>query len=348
MKKYNPTYIFKRAMIFSFLSLLLWSACEKAEDTSPPTITNLRLTLKDSTITGANIGSTVAIIGTNLSTTQKVLFNDFSVEINPSYIKDDVVLAQLPIDIPYRGQINKVKVITLYGEVVADFSVLQPAPTITSFSPTSGNSGDIVTVIGKDLDNTKLITIGSDTVQLVPGGTDTELKFIVPAGNPAGVISITTVGGESKSATSFGVSLVIYRDQMASGWDAYEWDADRDMASTEFVKKGKSIKMVFTKAYGGFGAGPADVINIKKYTALKMAIYAKTTEPEVKVKVGIKGADGTTNTFAKILILKPGWNDFTLDLITDLNKPDRFEEFQIQEWGNAKIPVIYIEDIGLL
>jgi hypothetical protein len=348
MKKYNPTYIFKRAMTFSLLSLFLWSACEKAEDTSPPTITNLRLTLKDSTISAAGIGNTVAIIGTHLATTQKVLFNDFSVSINPSYIKDDVVLAQLPREVPYRGQINKVKVITLYGEVIADFTVLQPAPTITSFSPSSGNPGDVVTVIGKDLDNTKIVTVGSDTVKVVAGGTDTQLKFIVPAGNAAGNISITTIGGESKSATSFGVSLVIYSDKMASGWDAYEWDADRDMVSTEQVKKGKSIKMTFAKPYGGFGAGPADVINIKKYTALKMAIYAKTTEPEVKVKVGIKGADGTTNTFSKILILKPGWNDFTLDLITDLNKPDRFEEFQIQEWGNAKIPIIYIDDIGLL
>jgi hypothetical protein len=48
------------------------------------------------------------------------------------------------------------------------------------------------------------------------------------------------------------------------------------------------------------------------------------------------------------LVLKPGWNDMTLDFVKDLNKPDRFFEFQLQEWGNAKIPTIYIDDVGVL
>jgi hypothetical protein len=348
MKKYNQIYIFKRSMILSLLSFLLWTSCEKAEDTSPPVIDKMRLTEKDSAITGAGIGSTVAIIGAHLATTQKVYFNDYSVVLNPSYIKDDVVLATIPREVPYRGQMNKIKLVTLYGEIIKDFNVRQPEPTITSFAPTSGNPGEIVTVFGKDLDNIKTVMIGADTVEVLAGGTDTQFKMKVPPAGAAGLIYVLTIGGEIKSLTSFGVSLVIYGDKMDGGWDAYEWDAERDMESTEQVKKGKSIKITYSKAYGGFGAGTGDVINIKKYSALKMSIYAKTTADEAKVKVGIKGADGTTNSFSKILILKPGWNDFTLDFATDLNKPDRFVEFQIQEWGNAIIPVIYIDDIGLL
>jgi hypothetical protein len=348
MKKYNQKYSAKIPMLFVVMSILAWASCKKSEDTSPPTIERFRLTLKDSTITAAGIGNTIAIIGTGLATTQHVYINDFEIYLNPSYVKDDVVLAQLVKETPYRGQINKLKVVTLYGEAIKDFKVLQPAPTITSFSPTSGNPGDIVTIIGKDMDDVKTVLIGGDTVKVVAGGTDTQCKVIVPPSNAAGQITVITTGGLATSATSFGVSLVIYGDKMASSWDAYEFDADRDMFSTEFVKKGKSIKMTFTAPYGGFGAGSADVIDVKKFTALKMSIYAKTTEPEVKVKIGIKGADNTTNRFSKIVILKPGWNDLTLDFATDLNKPDRFVEFQVQEWGNAKIPVIYIDDIGLL
>jgi hypothetical protein len=122
-------------------------------------------------------------------------------------------------------------------------------------------------------------------------------------------------------------------------------NADRDISSTEKVKRGKSIKMVFTSAHGYFGAEPTDVLDIKKYSALKVSIYATT---ETKVKIGLKGADGTTNRFSKILILAPGWNDFTLDFATDLSKPDRFTKFQIEEWNNATLPTIYIDDIGLL
>jgi hypothetical protein len=348
MKKYNQKYIAKIPMFIAFMGILTWVACKKTEDTSPPTIERIRLTLKDSSITAAGIGNTIAIIGTGLATTQHVYVNGYEVYLNPSYVKDDVVLAQLVQETPYRGQINKLKVVTLYGEAIKDFKVLQPAPTITSFSPTSGNPGDIVTITGKDLDDVKTVLIGTDTVKVVAGGTDTQCKVIVPPANAAGQITVITTGGLATSATSFGVSVVIYGDKLGSGWDAYEFDADRDMFNTEFVKKGKSIKMTFTAPYGGFGAGTADPIDIKKYAALKMSIYAKTTEAEVKVKIGIKGADNTTNRFSKIVILKQGWNDLTLDFATDLNKPDRFVEFQVQEWGNAKIPVIYIDDIGLL
>lgn len=347
MKKYSQQYITKLSMLF-FLGIMTWAACTKEVDKSAPVIDRFRLTAKDSSIMAAGIGNTVAIIGAHLGSTQQVFFNDYPIYINPSYIKDDVILVQLPRETPYRAQANKVKVVTLYGEAIKDFKVLQPGPTLTSFAPTSGNPGDIITIYGKDLDNAQKVLIGTDSVKIVSNISDTEIKVAVPPAGAAGQITVYTVGGYATTATSFGVSVVIYGDVMGSGWDAYEWDADRNMASTEQVKKGKSIKMTFTKAYGGFGAGTADVYDVKKFSALKMSIYALTSDPEVKVKVGIKGADGTTNRFSTIVVLKPGWNDITLDFAKDLNNPDRFVEFQIQEWGNARLPIIYIDDVGLL
>jgi hypothetical protein len=348
MKKYNKKYSLKIPMSLALIGILFWSACTKDVDKAAPIIDHFRLTLKDSSITAVGIGNTVAIIGSHLGTTQHVYVNGFELYINYSYVKDDAVLFQLPKETPYRGQINKVKVVTLYGEATKDFTVIQPPPTITSFSPNSGNPGDVITIIGKDMDDVKKVLIGADSVKVLAGGTDTQCKIVVPTGGAVGQITLFTTGGQAISATSFGVSLIIYDDRMTGNWDAYEWDATRDMVSTEQFKKGKSIKMVFSAAYGGFGAGTADVIDVKKYSALKMAIYAQTTAPETKLKVGIKGADGTTNRFSKIILLKPGWNDFTLDFATDLSKPDRFVEFQIQEWGNASLPTIYIDDIGLL
>jgi hypothetical protein len=350
MKNKLLRYIPKMSFALVVMGIVLGTSCKKQEDTSPPTIEKLRLTLKDSIITGAGSGNTVAIIGTHLGSTQKVFFNDYSALVNPSYVQEGVVLIQVPKDAPYRNTTNKIKLVTLYGEALKDFTIIQPEPTITSFAPQAGNAGDIVTVIGKDLDNVKKVFIGSDTtpVKLVAGGTDTQLKFIVPANNPAGQITIVTTGGETKSTTSFGISFLIYDDKMASGWDAYEWDAEMNTLSTEQVKKGKSIKMTFTKAYGGFGVGTDTKIDIKKYTAIKVSIYVVGNEAETKIKAGIKGADNTTNAFGKVLVLKPGWNDLTLEFAKDLNKPDRLQEFQLQEWGNAKIPVIYIDDIGVL
>lgn len=348
MKKYTQIHVFQTAFLLFLACFLLWTSCKKEEDSSPPSIERIRLTIKDSTVTAAGYGNTVVVMGAHLGTTQQVLFNDYPASVNPSFVQDDKVLVQVPRDAPYRNTTNKIKIVTKYGEATTNFSILQPAPTIKSFAPASGNIGDTVIIRGKDLDNIKEARIGAGIVPVLAGGNDSIIRVKVTPDSQQGLITVTTVGGVGISPSSFGVSLIIYDDKMTSGWDAYEWDADRNMSSTEQVKKGKSIKMTFSAAYGGFGAGTSDVIDVKKYTALKISIYAVTTDPEVKFKIGIKGANGTTNAFSKIVILKPGWNDLTLDFATDLNKPDRFVEFQVQEWGNPRIPIIYIDDIGLL
>ncbi len=350
MKNNSLKYIVKTSLAFLGLVLILLSSCGKEEDTAPPTIERIRVTLKDSTISTIASNNTIAIIGAHLSTTQRVLFNDYPAELNPSYIKDDVIVIQVPEDAPYRNTINKIKVISPYGEAVKDFSITQPEPTITSFAPQAGNEGEIVTIIGKDLDNVKTVFIGSDStpVKIVAGSTDTQLKFIVPAGNPAGQITVVTVGGEVKSATSFGVSFIIYNDFMASGWDPYGTDADYDTESKERVKKGKSIKVSYNKKESFFAFGITNGVDVKKYIAIKMAIYIEGTEPETKIKAGVVSADNTTNAFSKIIVLKPGWNDVILDFIMDLNKPTLLKEFRLEEWNNVKLPVIHIDDIGVL
>jgi hypothetical protein len=348
MKKYASKYSAKGAMLLAIVGILAWSACTKDVDKSAPIIERFRLPIKDSTITAAGIGNTIAIIGAHLGTTQHVYINGYEIYLNPSYVKDDAVLAQLVQETPYRNQVNKLKLVTLYGEVEKDFQVLQPAPSITSFAPNSGKKGDIVTIVGKDMDDVKAVLIGADSCKVVAGGTDTQVKIIVPNDASAGQITLITTGGKTISATSYGVSLIIYSDSMNSDWDAYESDATRDMSSTEQVKRGKSIKMVYTAGHGVFGAGPNSVVDVKKFTALKVSIFVKGTVPETKLKIGLKGADGTTNRFSKILVLVPGWNDFTLDFATDLSKPDRITELQIEEWNNAVLPTIYIDDLGLL
>ncbi len=350
MKNFNQKHI-KLPILLAFMSFLAWSACTKSEDTAAPTIDHFRLTLKDSTITAAGIGNTIAIIGAHLATTQHVYINDFEIYLNPSYVKDDAVLAQLIKETPYRAQINKLKLVTLYGEVIKDFQVLQPAPTITSFAPNSGKKGDIVTIIGKDMDDVKAVLIGADTCKVVAGGTDKQCKIIVPNDNSAGQITLATSGGKTTSATSYGVSLIIYDDKMNPNWDAWDSGGTSDYASTEQVKRGKSIKMVFTTAnpHGYFAAGlSVGTLDVKKFSALKMSIFAKTTAAEIKLKIGFKGLDGTTSRFSKIVTLTPGWNDFTLDFATDLSKPDSISEFIVEEWNNAVLPTIYIDDIGLL
>jgi IPT/TIG domain len=342
--------ISKIGFLFLFLNIVLWTACDKTEESgAAPTIDRFRVTLKDSTITGAAAGNTIAILGANLGTTSKVFFNDYLADVNSSFVKGDVVLIQIPVDAPYRGTKNKIKVVTKYGEVEKEFTIIQPEPFIKKFFPAAGNPGDKVTVYGKDLDNIKEVKIGTGICTVLAGGNDTTFQLVVPIDGTVGQLSVETSGGIGLSKSSFGVSLIIYDDKMKAGWDYYDFDdAIIDVASTEQVKKGKSIKVSFPKTYGGFGVGTDKVLDATKFSALKISIYVQTTAAEAKIKIGIKGADGTTNKFSQIAVLKPGWNDLTLDLIKDLSSPLKISEIQVQEWGNTVIPIIYLEDIGML
>jgi hypothetical protein len=342
--------ISKIYFLFLFLNIVLWTACDKTEESgAAPTIDRFRVTLKDSTITGAAAGNTIAILGANLGTTSKVFFNDYLADVNSSFVKGDVVLIQIPVDAPYRGTKNKIKVVTKYGEVEKEFTIIQPEPFIKKFFPAAGNPGDKVIVYGKDLDNIKEVKIGTGICTVLAGGNDTTFQLVVPIDGTVGQLSVETSGGIGLSKSAFGVSLIIYDDNIKSGWDSYDFDeAVIDLASTEQVKKGKSIKITFPKAYGGFGVGTDKIYDATKFSAIKAAIYVQTTATEAKVKIGIVGADGTTNKYSQIVVLKPGWNDLTLDFIKDLNNPLKFNEIQIQEWGNAKTPVLYVDDLGVL
>ncbi len=345
LKKIN----IKGAFLLLFVSTLLWSSCQKAEDTTAPSIDRIRVTIKDSTITGAASGNTIAILGVHLGSTYQVFFNDYSATVNSSFVKEDVVLVQIPSDAPYRGTKNKVKIVTKYGEAEKDFTIIQPEPFIKRFFPASGVPGDKVTVWGKDLDNIKEVKIGTGICKVLPGGNDTTFQLTVPVDGVVGQISVETTGGIGLSKSSFGVSLIIYDDKMKTGWDYYDFeDAIVDIENTEQVKKGKSIKVSFPKAYGGFGVGTDKQLDATKFSALKISIYVKTNATEAKLKIGIKGADGTTNKYSQIAVLKPGWNDLTLDLIKDLNNPSTINEIQVEEWNNAQKPTIYIDDLGIL
>jgi hypothetical protein len=78
------------------------------------------------------------------------------------------------------------------------------APTITSFSPTSGPIGTSVLVKGTALTTPTAVTIDG-TAATFTGSTATQLTAKVPA-TGTGVISITTAGGTANSAGSFTVT----------------------------------------------------------------------------------------------------------------------------------------------
>lgn len=80
-------------------------------------------------------------------------------------------------------------------------------PVVLSFSPTSGEPGDNVTIAGTDLDGATTVTIGGAEATIV-SNTATEVVATVPDGATTGKVAVRTEGGLGQSADDFTVIIV--------------------------------------------------------------------------------------------------------------------------------------------
>ena len=86
----------------------------------------------------------------------------------------------------------------------------QAAPTITSFTPTTGLVGTTITIKGTNLENTASVTFNGKKVIVAATtfttDTNTKLKLKVPAGAKSGTLTVATSGGSATSTTKFKVT----------------------------------------------------------------------------------------------------------------------------------------------
>jgi len=148
------------------------------------------------------VGTSVTINGTGLTGATAVKFggvaaNSFSV--NPSG-------TQITATVPSGAVTGKITVTTPGGTDTskASFTVTIPAPTITSFSPTSGRTGTAVTITGTAFTGATAVRFGGVRASFVFNSA-TQITATVPVGAVTGKISVTTPGGTGTSAMNFTV-----------------------------------------------------------------------------------------------------------------------------------------------
>ncbi len=83
------------------------------------------------------------------------------------------------------------------------------APTITSFSPSSGPVGTLVTINGTNLNNPTALTIGGQSAIVITNTGSVAVAMIMP-GAATGAVSITTPGGTATSSGNFTVTPTKY------------------------------------------------------------------------------------------------------------------------------------------
>src|SRR6187455_969933 len=170
-------------LILSCAFFLLWSACKESEDPVPPAAT--APTLTGFSPTSGAIGTAVTLTGTNFSTTlldNTVKFNGTAATVSAA------TATSLTVSVPTGATSGKISVEVDNQTATSsnDFNVVASvAPLmLTSFSPTTGTAGAIVTLTGTNFSP----TIANNTVKFngtiatVSAATATSLTVELPAG----------------------------------------------------------------------------------------------------------------------------------------------------------------------
>jgi large repetitive protein len=148
------------------------------------------------------VGTSVRINGSGFAGATAVRFNGVaaaSFTVNAQGTRIDT-------KVPSGATTGKISVTTPAGTATsaANFTVTVPAPTISSFSPTSGRTGTAVTITGTAFTGATVVRFGGVRASFVINSA-TQITATVPVGAVTGKISVTTPGGTGTSAMNFTV-----------------------------------------------------------------------------------------------------------------------------------------------
>jgi Beta-propeller repeat len=157
-------------------------------------------TLSSLTPASGAVGSTVTLNGTNL---QSVTSVKFGTRVAAYTV---VSATRLTVTVPAGATTGVISVTTTGGTVNSPTVYSIVAPTLTSFSPTTGPVGTLVTINGSGFTGTTGVRFNATAALTFTVVSATRITAVVPVGATTGVISVLTPGGTKQFATSFTVT----------------------------------------------------------------------------------------------------------------------------------------------
>ncbi|MBK8724464.1 MAG: tandem-95 repeat protein [Holophagaceae bacterium] len=144
------------------------------------------------------VGTTVIITGTGFTGATQVKFNG-TVCLTYTVMSATQINAVVP-----AGATTGLISITAPGGTGfsgAAFTVSSAAPRITSFSPTSGKVGAVVTITGSNIGSATAVTFNGTACLTFIVVSPTQIKATVPAGATTGPIAVVTPSGTATTGT---------------------------------------------------------------------------------------------------------------------------------------------------
>lgn len=150
----------------------------------------------------ARVGDSITVQGYSLLDTTSVLFG------NVAATPTSVTATNLVVVVPAIKQSVPLTVNTP-GGVFLTVSNLLLLPRITTFFPSAGAPGDVVTLSGDGLSGTTGVSFGGVAATVLTNVSSSQVTAVVPPGAFSGSIRITTALGSDVSAQEFVVAPVV-------------------------------------------------------------------------------------------------------------------------------------------
>jgi hypothetical protein len=258
------------------------------------------------------LNSTITIIGSNLNNSQ---VNIGGVPASISYSSSNQISAKVG-----NGASSGIVTVTnTYGTASISGFIWVPAPTVTSFAPTTAASGDVITISGTDLTEVSRITIGGVN-SLFTILSPTSIQATVGEG-ASGAIGVDSPGGSSSlpgfnysgpaitsftpTSTGAGQNVIITGKNFTNASDVYFGG----VAATSFIVN-SSTQITATVGLGKSGsvtvATPLGRISVPGFTHPGPLIsffnpqYAGTLSTSPITITGVNFTNATTVSFGGI------------------------------------------------
>jgi len=152
--------------------------------------------------TSAQTGQTITINGMNFKNVSNVTLGGVAVAgftvVSPTTITVTVG----------NGASGSVQIVASGGPSLAGFTYIPPSPIISSFIPTTGTTGDTITITGSDFNVVSSVSFGGTAATSFTVVSPTTIKAVAGSG-ASGDVSVTTPGG---TASLNGFTFVLLLD----------------------------------------------------------------------------------------------------------------------------------------
>lgn len=349
MKRIQHTII----ILLTVCMAMQFLSCDKKEETvveGQPKISRVtNLDERDDALSSTVYGSWIIIHGEYLKTTKAISFNGVVVSPVDFYAEDHSITVQIPETLP-DPENNPITVTTAFGEAVYAFRILQPEPIIHQITPSIGDPGEVITIIGLHFNGVSQVMFNDEEAEIV-SNTQTEVKVKIPP-SAFGVVHVTTPSGTASSPNTFGFKHLVYTDGLRPNWSSTSYTGVFTVLNTAVVKRGTHA---YSALYGGWGAvrlayAGTDLL-FSDYTAVKFSMYAEQANLGKKVRVYLNNSS-TTGSYTITIGAVNEWVEYQIPLSAFGNLTNitslLFQEFNGENKQVLQNAVIYFDDIGFL